>query len=346
MNEDHTAAQHRQLSNAKVSIVVPCYCESEVLPQLFQRVTTAATLWNCDFEVIAVDDGSKDNTWDLLAHYHEIDARWKPVRLSRNFGHQVAVWTGLMYASGDVIAVLDADLQDDPEILPRFFEKWEEGFDVVYGVRRNRKEGIAKRTAYQLYYRIMAFMADIDVPLDSGDFCVMNRIVVNAMLQTREMEPYVRGIRAWAGFRQYGLEYDRSARAAGEVKYTLRKLMGLAVNGIFSFSTRPLRIATFLGFGVSAVAFLGVIFTLIQRLFATRFEAIGWGPAPGFATIVISIVFLGGVQLICLGILGEYIGRIFENVKGRPQTVVREWLSGSNSSSKVTRESRCHWCGR
>ena len=346
MIQDQSTHDRRQLSTSTVSIVIPCYCESEVLPQLFQRVTDAANQWNCKVEVIAIDDGSKDNTWELLAQFHKKNGRWKPVRLSRNFGHQVAVWTGLKYSSGDIVAVLDADLQDDPEILPKFFAKWEEGFDVVYGVRRNRKEGLAKRTAYKLYYRIMSYMADIDVPLDSGDFCIMDRAVVDTMLQSREMEPYVRGIRAWAGFPQYGLEYDRSARAAGEVKYTLRKLFGLAFNGIFSFSTRPLRLATFLGFGVSAIAFLGVIFTLLQRLFAKDFEAIGWGPAPGFATIVISVVFLGGVQLICLGILGEYIGRIFENVKGRPQSVVQEWLSDPNSTSRVTRESRCHWCGR
>ena len=246
------------------------------------------------------------------------------MRLARNFGHQIALWTGLQYATGDLIAVLDADLQDPPEVLPRFFDKSAQGYDVVYGVRRKRKECFLKRAAYADYYRILRICSEIPIPLDSGDFCVMDRQVVQAILQTSEQDPFIRGLRAWVGFRQTALEYERNARAAGEVKYTLGKLFRLAANGIFSFSTRPLRMASYLGFGVSICSFLGVIFTLLQRIFAEQFAAIDLQPVPGYATVVIAVLFVGGVQLICLGILGEYVGRIYANSKGRPHSVVAE----------------------
>jgi glycosyltransferase involved in cell wall biosynthesis len=309
-----------------VSVVIPCYNETEVLPALFERLSAAARQWTAGLEVVLVDDGSTDDTWRLMRECHQKDPRWRLIRLSRNFGHQVALWTGLKHATGDVVAVLDADLQDPPEVLPRLFEEWEHGSDVVYAVRVNRKEGWLKRLAYHTFYRLMAFLAEIPIPLDSGDFCAMDRRVVDEMTRLPEMEPFVRGIRAWVGFRQTGVPYERDARVGGEVKYTFRKLVSLAVNGIFSFSTRPLRIATWMGLVVSLLSFLGGMFTLVQRLFAEEFARIGLAPVPGFATIVIAIFFLGGVQLICLGILGEYIGRIYENVKGRPQSVVDQTI--------------------
>jgi dolichol-phosphate mannosyltransferase len=307
-----------------VSVVIPCYDEEAVLPLLFERLGAAAEQWGCRYEVILVDDGSKDGTWGVMTALHERDGRWKLVRLARNFGHQTALWCGLRHAAGDVIAVLDADLQDPPEVLPKFFARWREGYDVVYAVRQKRKEGPHKRLAYFLYYRLLSFLSEIDIPLDSGDFCVIDRRVLAAMLATREQAPFVRGLRAWVGFRQTGLAYERAARAAGEVKYTFRKLVELGLNGIFSFSTRPLRLATYLGFIVSVTAFLGAVFTFFQRVFAQQFGRIGLAPVPGFATIVIAVLFLGGVQLLCLGILGEYVGRIYENVKGRPVATVSE----------------------
>lgn len=307
-----------------ISIVIPCYDEHEVLPLLFERLESAIKTWNVAFEVILIDDGSRDNTWELITERNRIDPRWKGIRLARNFGHQIALWTGLEFATGDVIAVLDADLQDPPEILPRFFEKWEEGFDVIYAVRQKRKEGLIKRSAYFIYYRILRMLSEIDIPLDSGDFCVLDRKALQAMLSSNEQVPFVRGLRAWVGFNQTALAYDRDKRAAGEAKYTFRKLMQLGVNGILSFSTRPLRLATYLGFIVSATAFLGVVFALVQRIFSEQFARIGWGPVPGYTNIVIAVLFLGGVQLLCLGILGEYIGRIYANVKGRPLTVISE----------------------
>lgn len=309
-----------------VSVVVPCYNETAVLPALFERLTAAAAGWPCAMEAVLVDDGSTDGTWQAVRDIHARDPRFKAVRLSRNFGHQTALWTGLAHAAGDLVAVLDADLQDPPELLPRFFDEWQAGADVVYAVRAKRPEGLLKRAAYKAFYRLLAFLAEVPIPLDSGDFCLMDRRVVREMLRTREREPFVRGIRAWVGFRQKGVPYERDARAAGDAKYTFGKLARLGLGGIFSFSTRPLRIATWTGLGVSAFSFLFGLFTLVQRLFAAQFEKIGLAPVPGFATTVCAVFFLGGVQLVCLGILGEYVGRIYETVKGRPQAVVDETL--------------------
>ncbi|MBX7103308.1 MAG: glycosyltransferase family 2 protein [Gemmataceae bacterium] len=317
-------SQPRSLAAGLVSVVIPCFDEEEVLPLLFARLERAAESWGAPYEIILVDDGSRDSTWARIEARNSTDPRWKGVRLARNFGHQIALWTGLQHARGQVIAVLDADLQDPPEVLPRYFAKWAEGYDVVYAVRRKRKEGPLKKAAYYLYYRTLAFLSEIDIPLDSGDFCVMDRRVLDAVLLTREQVPFIRGLRAWAGFRQVALEYEREARAAGQVKYTLRKLIQLGMNGIISFSTRPLRLATYFGFAVSATAFAGVLFTLIQRIFRTQFARYGMDLPPGLATTVTAVLFLGGVQLVCLGILGEYVGRVYENVKGRPLTIISE----------------------
>ena len=320
-----------------VSVVIPCYNEQDVLPLLFKRLAQAAADWPAEYEVILVDDGSTDDTWSMLCEMNRRDPRWKTVRLARNFGHQAALWTGLQHAGGDLIAVLDADLQDPPELLPEFFAAWQAGHDVIYGVRKRRKEGLLKRSAYFGFYRLLSFLSEIDIPLDSGDFCVMDRRVVQAMIQIGEQEPFIRGLRAWVGFRHVGLPYERDARAAGQVKYTFRKLLGLALNGIFSFSTRPLRLATYFGFAVSGVSFMGATFTLLQRLFREQFQQIGLAPVPGYATTVIALLFLGGVQLICLGILGEYIGRIYDNVKGRPQSVVAQRIGFVESDDALDR---------
>jgi polyisoprenyl-phosphate glycosyltransferase len=335
-----TTSRHLD-SSITISLVIPCFNEEEVLPLLIDRVATAAKRWGCRYEIILVDDGSSDRTWDLIAEQNVHDSRWRGVRLARNFGHQIALWTGLQQATGDVIAVIDGDLQDPPEILMQFFRKWEEGFDVIYAVRRNRKESRVKRLAYFGYYRLLRLFSEIKIPLDSGDFCVMDRKVLNAMLASNEQAPFVRGLRAWVGFKQTALQYDRDRRAAGEVKYTFRKLMQLGLNGILGFSTRPLRLATYLGLMVSATAFFGVVFTLFQHLFPRLFESMGMTPSADYPTAVIAVLFLGGVQLLCLGILGEYVGRIYENVKGRPLTVVQDQIGLPRGEiEEVTRVSK------
>ena len=316
----------------KISIVVPCYNEEAVLPELFERLNSVAGTWGMDYEVVCVDDGSRDHTWEVLKAQHAKDSRWRCLSFARNFGHQTAVSAGLYFSTGAVVTVMDADLQDPPEEMGRFLEKWREGYDVVYAIRTKRKEGWVKRLGYWCFYRLLARLVAFEVPLDSGDFCLMSRRVVEVINAMPERSRFVRGLRAWTGFRQTGLVVERAARAAGEPKYDLRKLFMLAMDGLFSFSAVPLRMATYLGLWVSGFAFVGVVFTFVQKIFAEQFARIGLAPSPGFPTIVISVLFLGGVQLICLGILGEYIGRIYDEVKGRPLWIVRE-SAGFNSTT-------------
>jgi dolichol-phosphate mannosyltransferase len=308
----------------KLSVIIPCFNEEDVLPELFVRLGSVAATWGLDFEIVCVDDGSQDRTWELLRAQHEKDPRWRSISFARNFGHQTAVSAGLFFASGDAAVVIDADLEDPPEEIARLLEKWREGYDVVYAIRQKRKEGPFKRLCYWIFYRLMARLVAFDIPLDSGDFCLIGRRVVDTINSMPERNRFVRGLRAWSGFRQTGVTYERAARFAGAPKYTFNKLLKLATDGLFSFSTVPLRAATYLGLSVSALAFLGALFTLAQKIFSEQFTRIGLAPSPGFPTIVISVLFLGGIQLICLGIVGEYIGRIYEEVKGRPLWVLRD----------------------
>jgi dolichol-phosphate mannosyltransferase len=309
---------------SKISIIVPCFNEQDVLPEVFDRLSSVAATWGMDYEVVCVDDGSGDRTWELLKAQNQKDARWHYLSFARNFGHQTAVSAGLFYASGDAVVVMDADLEDPPEEISRLLAKWREGYDVVYGVRQKRKEGWGKRLCYWTFYRVMARLVAFEIPLDTGDFCLVSRRVADTINAMPERNRFVRGLRAWSGFRQTGVTYERAARFAGTPKYGFAKLVKLATDGLFSFSTIPLRVATYLGLSVSALAFVGVVFTLAQKLFSAEFARIGLAPTSGFPTIVISILFIGGVQLICLGILGEYIGRIYEEVKGRPLWILRD----------------------
>jgi dolichol-phosphate mannosyltransferase len=308
----------------RVSVIVPCFNEEAALPQLIQRLTAAAERWGMDYEVICVDDGSRDGTWELLKAQYARDKRWRGVSFARNFGHQVAVSAGLYYATGDATLIIDADLQDPPEDIIRLLDKWREGFQVVHAVRTQRRDGLVKTALAWAFYRILAKMVPFPLPTDSGDFCLLDRKVVDTINSMPERNKYLRGLRSWCGFRQTGVEFSRQARAAGTSQYTFSKSLRLALDGIFSFSATPLRLASHLGLWVSVLALMGVIFTFCQRVFRSYFTSIGMGPEPGFATIVISILFLGGVQLICLGILGEYLGRIYDEVKGRPLWIIQE----------------------
>ena len=309
----------------KISVIIPCFNEEQVLPQLFQRLTAAAASWAMDYEIICVDDGSRDRTWELLKVQYAKDSRWCCLSFARNFGHQVAVSAGLYHATGDAVVIIDADLQDPPEEIARLLKKWREGFQVVYAVRTKRDDAILKQFLAWGFYRMLSKAVPFNVPADAGDFCLLDRRVVEVMNALPERNRYLRGLRAWSGFRQIGIEFERQARAAGAPQYTFKKSFRLAMDGVFSFSTVPLRLATYLGLGVSLVAFLGALFTLCQKIFAEQFAKIGMTPGPhGIPTLVISTLFLGGVQLICLGILGEYLGRIYDEVKGRPHWVVQD----------------------
>ena len=299
-----------------LSVVMPVYDEQDNLPVLYSRLTQVLDQAEPSYELIFVDDGSRDHSREVMRSLAQTDRRIIVVELARNFGHQVAISAGLDYAHGDAVIVMDADLQDPPEVLPQFIAKWREGHDVVYAIRAQRKEGALKQMAYKLFYRLLQRIASIQIPLDSGDFCIMDRRVVDLLVGMPERNRFVRGIRSWVGLDQVGLAYARQARYAGKVKYTYSRLIYLALDGLISFSYVPLRTISLLGFGVSVLSILLAIGYTIQKLTS------GLNP-PGFATTIVAIFFLAGVQLITIGVIGEYVGRIFEEVKRRPLYVVR-----------------------
>jgi len=309
---------------SKISVIIPCFNEEEVLPKLFDRLGAVAATWNSDYEIICVDDGSHDRTWELLKAQYAKDSRWHCLSFARNFGHQTAVSAGLHFATGDAMVIIDADLQDPPEEIARLLAHWREGFEVVYATRKKRKDPLPKRILAWGFYRVLEKMTPLPMARDAGDFCLLDKKVVAVMNSLPERSRYLRGLRTWCGFKQTSVEFDRAERAAGVPQYTFKKSFRLAMDGLFSFSALPLRLATYLGLWVSLFAFLGAVFTFLQKIFATELTRIGLAPGAGFPTIVISILFLGGVQLICLGILGEYVGRIYEEVKGRPLWVLRD----------------------
>ncbi len=311
--------------NELISVVVPCYNEAAILEELYSRLTAACESWGTDWEVVVVDDGSSDGSLALLREFARRDPRWRYLSLSRNFGHQTALSAGIDAARGFGVVCIDADLQDPPEEIARLIEKWHQGYDVVYAVRRKRKESLPKRAAYWLFYRTMKYLAELDdMPLDAGDFCIMSRRVVEVIKASPEQNRFVRGLRAWAGFRQIGIEYERPARAGGEPKYTFKKLLNLALDGLCSFSGKPLRLAAKVGFLISTLAMAGIAFAFVQRLIPAPFEALGLPFVPGYASTIIAILFLGGLQLIFLGVIGSYLYRVFEEVKSRPGWVVKE----------------------
>ena len=278
------------------------------------------TLPSDGFEIIYVDDGSTDGTAAVLRKLQAEDSRVRVVRLSRNFGHQIAITAGLEHASGDAVVIIDADLQDPPEVIGKFIERWREGCDVVYGVRTNREgETPFKRWTAKSFYRFINRLSDTRIPLDTGDFRLMDRAAVDALLSMPERDRFVRGMVSWLGFSQAAVPYARAPRCAGSTKYPFFKMLRLATDGILSFSVTPLRIATWTGFAASGVAILGILYALYARFFAA-------GLVKGWTSSFIAVMFIGGAQLICLGIIGEYVGRIYGESKRRPLYFVRERL--------------------
>lgn len=303
----------------RYSIVIPLYNEEAVLPELCRRLQGVLGQLDGTAEVVFVDDGSGDRTPHLLQVLHHQDPRFCYLRLARNFGQQVAVTAGLHFARGQVVVTLDADLQDPPELIGQLVEQWQAGYQVVYARRlKRRQEGWGKRTLAFWFYRVLRQLADVEIPTDTGDFCLMDRQVVDVLNQMPERNRYIRGLRAWVGFRQTEVPYTRDPRYAGTVKYTFRKSLALGINGLVSFSTVPLRLSTYVGLVAAAIALLMVVLVIYWRLFEPN------SPVTGFATIAIAIFFIGAVQLICLGILGEYVGRIYEEVRGRPLYTLTE----------------------
>jgi dolichol-phosphate mannosyltransferase len=307
------------MADSLVSVVVPVFNEQQTLDRLVERLTSALDAAGEKFEVVFVNDGSRDRSAEILRAHHSRDPRLKCISLSRNFGHQVAVTCGLDHASGDAVVVMDGDLQDPPEVLPGMIARWREGFDVVYAVRRRRKEGWAKVLAYKSFYWILRRVSYLEIPLDSGDFSLMDRRVVDLLARMPERNRFVRGLRTWVGLRQTGYEYERDARFAGESKYSFTKLLRLAFDGLVSYSFAPLRMVSNLGMLVSLSALVYMLYLLLARI-------LGDTTIQGWTSTVVIVLFLGGIQLLSLGIIGEYIGRIFDEVKQRPQYVVSETL--------------------
>ncbi|MGI6740714.1 MAG: glycosyltransferase family 2 protein [Brevefilum sp.] len=300
------------------SIIAPIYNELKNIPELYPRVRDVMDQTSENWELILVDDGSTDGSTDLIRELASKDERVRPVIFARNFGHQIAVTAGLDYSRGDAVVIIDADLQDPPEAILALIEKWREGYQVVYAVRSEREgETWFKRVTASLFYRMIFRITDVNIPLDTGDFRLMDRSVVDVMNQMREKHRFLRGMSSWVGFKQIGVEYKRKARFAGETKYPFKKMFKLALNAITSFSYFPLQLATYLGFIAAGLSVLAIPIVAILRL--TTGTAL-----LGQATTLIIVLFLGGVQLISLGIIGEYIGRIYDEAKGRPLYVVAE----------------------
>lgn len=298
------------------SIVVPIWNEEQVIPELYRRVVSIMESTSETWELICVDDGSRDRSLSMLLELHAQDPRVKVLQFSRNFGHQIAITSGADFAEGDAVIVMDADLQDPPEVVTRMIEKWREGYEVVYAVRISREgESFFKLWTASLFYRLMQQITDINIPLDAGDFRLMDRRVVLTMRQLREQHRFMRGLSSWVGFKQIGIEYERAERYAGETKYPLRKMLRLATSAITGFSHVPLQLATYVGFGLATISLVAILITVILRLSGSNFFL-------GQATTLVSVLFLGGVQLIFLGIIGEYLGRIYDEVKQRPLYVV------------------------
>ena len=309
---------------ALISVVVPCFNEQDVIELTHQRlVQTLGGQESFELEIVYVDDGSSDQTPAILGKLAASDERVRVIELTRNFGHQAAVTAGLQFADGDAVVVIDADLQDPPEFIPTMIEKWRAGCEIVYAVRARRQEGPVKRAAYFLYYRFLRTMADIEIPLDSGDFALLDRKAVDTLNALPERNRFVRGLRTWIGYKQIGLPYERPARAAGEPKYTFIKLLNLGLNGLFSFSSKPLSLILLMGAISSALSAAAFVLYLVWRL--TEIQVFGVSPAdvPGFTSLVLLLLFFNAIQLVSIGIIGEYVGRVYDEVKERPTFLAR-----------------------
>ncbi|MCK4741438.1 MAG: glycosyltransferase family 2 protein [Anaerolineales bacterium] len=318
-------------SEINFSVAVPVYNEIESLPELYNRVKAVLDDLGESWELILIDDGSTDGSSEWIEAISKEDPRVKPLIFARNFGHQIAVTAGMDFSQGRAVIIMDSDLQDPPEVISDLIEKWREGYEIVYAVRTEREgETWFKKSTAALFYRLINRITDVEIPLDTGDFRLMDRQAVDALTQMGERHRFPRAMAAWVGFRQTGVPYKRAVRFAGETKYPFRKMLRLALNAITGFSYFPLQIATYLGFFAAGVSIVAIPIVIAFRL-------VGNQAFFGQATTLIAVLFLGGVQLISLGILGEYIGRIYDEAKGRPLYIVRKPISLENKNSSEGR---------
>jgi glycosyltransferase involved in cell wall biosynthesis len=318
-----------------VSVVVPVLNEIDVIDACYERLTAVLkSLDGIDYELVFIDDGSTDPGHSRLLDLQASDSHLKVIRFSRNFGHQIAITAGVDEARGDAIVVIDADLQDPPEVIPEMIAKWQDGYDVVYGVRRRRTgESRMKRATAAIFYRMLRRFTNIEIPVDVGDFRLISSRAAVQLRQLREKDRFVRGLVSWIGFPQTGVPYDREERYAGSTKYPYRKMLQFAVDGITSFSSMPLKLASWLGYLASLFAFLYLLSVFVQKMMGHTVE--------GWATIMVAMLFLGGVQLICIGIIGEYIGRIFNETKSRPMYVI-ESINGNSVQGEQIQQQDDH----
>jgi polyisoprenyl-phosphate glycosyltransferase len=307
------------MSAPLLSIITPIFNESKIIPELYRRVKQVMESTGQTWELIMVDDGSTDGSADLIRQLVAQDEHVRPVIFARNFGHQLAVTAGLDYSRGKAVVIMDADLQDPPEVIPALLAKWQEGYEVVYAVRAHREgETAFKLLTASLFYRLIARMTDVDIPMDTGDFRLLDRKVVNVLNKMRERNRFLRGMSVWVGFKQTGVEYNRAARFAGETKYPFKKMFKFAWDAVTSFSFLPLQVATYLGFISAGLSILAIPVVAFMRMTGSQ------SAFAGQATTLVAVLFLGGVQLISLGILGEYVGRLYDEARGRPLYIVRE----------------------
>lgn len=305
-------------ASPRYSIIAPIYNEEGNIPELYQRVREVMDQTGDPWELVLVDDGSRDRSRELISELAEKDSRVRPVIFARNFGHQIAVTAGLDYSRGEAVVIIDADLQDPPEVILDLIEKWKEGYEVVYATRAEREgETWFKLFTAAAFYRLIQRITDVDLPMDTGDFRLLDRKVVEVLNQMRERHRFLRGMSVWVGFRQTGVEYQRAERYAGETKYPLSKMIQFASDAITSFSYFPLQLAMYLGFITAGLSIIAIPVVIALRL-------AGWHAFQGQASTLIAVLFLGGVQLISLGILGEYVGRLYDEAKGRPLYILRE----------------------
>lgn len=317
------------MKNPTFSIIAPIYNELESIAELYPRIRDVMDSTGESWELILVDDGSQDGSTDVIRKLAINDARVRPVIFARNFGHQIAVTAGLDYSRGAAVVVIDSDLQDPPEVILDLIAKWREGYEVVYAKRAEREgESWFKKTTASLFYRIIYRITDVKIPLDTGDFRLMDRKVVNIMSKMREGHRFLRGMSAWVGFKQIGVEYKRATRFAGETKYPFKKMLKLALNAVTGFSYFPLQLATYLGFIAAGLSIISIPIVVILRLISSP-------QLTGQATTLITVLFFGGVQLISLGIIGEYIGRIYDEVKRRPIYIVSEGPSEDHDPTRL-----------
>lgn len=322
------------MKNLYLSFVIPMFNEEDCVPILYSRLIKVCRQLGVNFELVAVNDGSSDKTLSILKKLRQKDPSVKIISFARNFGHQIAIIAGLKYASGDVVIVMDADLQDPPEVIPKMLQKWREGYKVIYGIRQEREEMWMKKICYKIFYRLLLKMSPLkNIPLDAGDFCLMDKKVVKEMRKLREDRPFIRGLRTWVGFRQIGVSYRRPGRLAGQSKYNFVKLFHLAFDGLLSFSTVSLRMTIFAGLVISCLSIGYALYISVSRIMIIFKIITVNNTIPGWTTPVVSVTFLMGLQFIFLGILGEYVSRIYSQSKNRPYFVIEEKL-GLKGSSK------------